>query len=101
MFSKCLRDAQDKNVLVVRKWLAHLLVEIFDFSELFAQYIPDHLDHLNKGSINLLHNLKSDDFDLVHYSTVVEITDEKDKNTLDNNINILKQRAGPRRLNIL
>ena len=89
LFKNCLRDAQDTHVLRVREMVTHLLVQIFDFNELFAKWLPEHLNHLKKGSIMILHDLKTNDFELVRYSTVVEFNDPKEKNTFESNVNIL------------
>ena len=71
MFGKCLNDREDKDTRIVREMVSHLLVEIFDFSDIYAKWFPEHLEHLNKGSIIILVDLKPDDFELVRYSTVV------------------------------
>ena len=71
MFIKCLRDSDDKNVRTVREMVSHLLIEIFGFSKLYAKWLPEHLEHLTKGSLIILEDLKPDDFELLRYSTVV------------------------------
>jgi hypothetical protein len=71
LFINCIRDAQDTHVLRVRGMVSHLLIKIFDLNDLFAKWLPEHFDHLTKGSIMILQDLQSDDFELVRYSTVV------------------------------
>ena len=71
MFTKCIRDAEDRNFRTVREMVSHLLIEIFGFSDIYAKWLPEHFDHLTKGSIMILQDLKPNDFELVRYSTVV------------------------------
>ena len=71
MFTKCIRDAEERYVRTVREMVSHLLIEIFGFSELYAKWLPEHLEHLTKGSLIILEDLKPDDFELLRYSTVV------------------------------
>ena len=71
MLTNSLSDSDDKNVRIVKEMVSHLLVEIFAFSEIYSKWLPEHLEHLNQGSIMILKDLKSDDFELVRYSTVV------------------------------
>ena len=101
MFTKCLRDRDDKNVRTVREMVSHLLIEIFGFSDIYAKWLPEHLEHFNQGSIIILKDLKPDDFELVRYSTVVQVMTSQEMNTLKSAINIIRLRAGHKKLSIL
>ena len=43
---------------VVKKMVQYILMESFGFSEIFAVWLPNHLEHLNQGSRIILMNLK-------------------------------------------
>ena len=65
------------------------LVEIFGFSDIYATWLPKHLEYLKQESITILQDLKSDDFELVRYSTIISIDGLKDRNFVNSNVKIL------------
>lgn len=101
LFTKCLADGENKDILIVQKQVKILLLNNFGFSELYAEWLPKHLQHLTSGSIMILEDLKDKDFDKVFYSTVVSINSEKERNTFENNILILVSNSARWRRNIL
>ena len=62
----------------MRKIVKTILLDNFSFSEIFADWLPNHLAHLTLGSRTILLNLKDKDFDLVRYSTVVSLNTEQE-----------------------
>jgi hypothetical protein len=62
----------------VRKLVKLILLDNFSFSEIFAVWLPNHLEHLTLGSRTILMNLKDKDFDLVRYSTVVSLNTDQE-----------------------
>jgi hypothetical protein len=62
----------------VRKLIKEILLDNFSFSEIFADWLPNYLEHLTLGSRTILKNLKDKDFDLVRYSTVVSLNTDQE-----------------------
>ena len=53
------------------------------FDEIYAEWLPQNLHHVNRGSMDILEALKTDDFEHVRYSTVVSVNNEKERNTFN------------------
>ena len=60
-----------------------------------------HLEHLNRGSLEILKDLDPKDFEHVRYSTVVSINNQKERNTFNLNIISITQHADRSKRNIL
>ena len=58
-FSKVLEDSEDKSVKVVKQMLEPILMSVFNFKEDYASWLPNHLEHLNEGSLDILRSLNS------------------------------------------
>ena len=73
LFLKCLGDKEDIHVTRVMSGLVLLLKLYFCFDDAYAQWLSRNLEHLNRGSLDILKDLKTSDFEHVRYSTVVSI----------------------------
>ena len=73
----------------------------FGFPDIYANWLPKHLEYLNKGSIEILEALNPNEFEHVRYSTVVSINSLKHRNTFDRNILLLVNNLNPRCKNVL
>lgn len=85
-FKRVLVDEGNKHLEFVRESLKGLLVINFDFKENYAVWLPKNLEHLQRGSLDILEDLSAKDFEHVRYSTVVSITTKMERNTFDKNI---------------
>ena len=54
---------------------------VFNFPEDYATWLPNHLEHLNEGSLDILKDLDCKGFEHVRYSTIVSIRKEKEMKT--------------------
>ena len=74
-FKRVLVDEGNKNLEFVRASLKALLIQNFDFKDNYAEWLPKNLEHLKSGSLEILKDLKHQEFEHVRYSTVVSIVD--------------------------
>ena len=100
-FKRVLVDEGNKNLEFVRTSLSKLLMQNFDFKEDYAEWLPKNLEHLRRGSLDILKDLKPKDFERVRYSTVVSIANQKEHNTFNLNIMALTQHMDRSKRNIL
>ncbi len=56
-FKRVLVDEGNKNLDFVRESLKGLLINNFDFNENYAEWLPKNLEHLQRGSIDILKDL--------------------------------------------
>ena len=76
-------------------------MEVFSFQEDYASWLPNHLEHLNEGSLEILKSLDRSDYEHVRYSTIVSISNKQER-TAFNTLMIPLIDCVPReRLNIL
>ena len=73
----------------------------FDFSDIYAKWLPDHLEHLQGGSLDILSDLNPKEFEHVRYSTVVSIKKPKERNNFDLNIEVIQNHLDRKRRNKL
>ena len=78
-----------------------ILLDNFSFSEIFADWLPKHLEHLTLGSRIILMKLKDKDFDLVRYSTIVSLNTDQEHHQFELNVRVLVQNGLAKRKNIL
>ena len=100
-FKRVLVDEGNKNLEFVRKSLSKLLTSAFDFNENYAEWLPKNLEHLQRGSLDILKDLKPKDFERVRYSTVVSIGNQREHNTFDLNIMAITKHMDRSKRNIL
>lgn len=100
-FSKLLRDKDDiRNTKLCTK-LKACLQRFFSFNDDYAEWLPQNLEHLNKGSIDILKDLNPNQFDLVRFSTVVMLNNQKEVNQFNLNISLIVRNAGRPKRTIL
>ena len=73
----------------------------FNFKENYAEWLPKNLENLSRGSIEILKDLKPTDFEHVRYSTVVSITNPKERKTFDLNVMAITKHMDWSKRNIL
>jgi hypothetical protein len=56
-FKRVLVDEGNKNLDFVKESLKGLLINNFDFKENYAEWLPKNLEHLKRGSIDILEDL--------------------------------------------
>ena len=78
-----------------------ILLDNFSLSDIYADWLPKHLEHLTAGSRTILMNLKDKDFDLVRYSTVVSLSTGKEHNQFEANIRVLIENGDRKRKHVL
>ena len=66
-----------------------LLMDNFSFSEIFADWLPKHLEQLTHGSRTILMNLKDSDFNFVRLSTVVTLNNFQEHCQFEKNVRVL------------
>jgi hypothetical protein len=98
---KVLIDKSNKHLDYIRAALEVLLNSHFGFDEIYAKWLPMHLDHLNRGSLDILRDLNPKEFEHVRYSTVVSVNKLKERKTFDLNIAAIVKYAGRPKRNIL
>jgi len=67
-------DKENKHANLTQQGLTALLTQHFNFKEDYASWLPDHLEHLSKGSLMILEDLNPSHFEHVRYSTVVSFS---------------------------
>ena len=87
-------------MLVVRKIVKHILLDNFSFSEIFSDWLSNHLEHLTLGSRTILMDLKDKDFDLVRYSTLVSLNTNQEHRQFELNVRVLVQNGDAKRKSI-
>ena len=97
-FTKVLIDKENKHILSVQEMLKSLLMKKLDFDDNYAKWLPEHLEHLNHSSLDILEALNLNEFEHVRFSTVVSISNVKERRTFDlNMISIVKHAGRPKR----
>jgi hypothetical protein len=97
-FTKVLIDKENKHILSVQEMLKSLLMKKLDFDDNYAKWLPEHLEHLNHSSLDILEALNPNEFEHVRFSTVVSISNVKERRTFDlNMISIVKHAGRPKR----
>jgi hypothetical protein len=76
-------------------------MEVFSFQEDYASWLPNHLEHLNEGSLEILKSLDPKDYEHVRYSTIVSIRDEQERTAFNKIMNPLILNVPRDRRNIL
>jgi hypothetical protein len=85
-FKRVLVDEGNKHLEYVKESLKNLLITNFDFKEDYAVWLPKNLEHLQRGSLDILKDLDKKDFEHVRYSTVVSISEQRDRIRFNKNI---------------
>jgi len=80
LFRKVLRDYDNINIKILRQQLKLLLKLNFGFSDDYAEWLPNHMEHLNSGSLDILNDLNPEEFEHVRYSTIVSIKSSSERN---------------------
>ena len=96
-----LSDEEDKIVLVVKSMLSLLLRKFFNFSEVYAEWLPNNFKNLNDSSIDILKNLNPEEFEHVRYATVVAINSNEERNTFFRNMTVITKSLSRPKRNIL
>ena len=84
----------------MRMLVKQILLDNFSFSEIFADWLPNHLEHLTLGSRIILMKLRDKDFDLVRYSTVVSLNTDQEHRQFELNVRVLVQNGLAKRKSI-
>jgi hypothetical protein len=66
-----------------------ILKKMFSFNDDFASWLPNNLEHLNRGSISLLDDLSPNSFEGVRYSTVVSLSKTSEHKTFQKSLKFI------------
>ena len=100
-FSKLTRDKEDIETKKLCSKVQATLQKFFGFNDDYAKWLPNNLEHLSRGSIDILKDLNPEHFDHVRYSTVVRFKNEKEMNQFMLNISAIIKLAGRPKRTIL
>ena len=85
----------------VKERVKNHLMEKLSFSDLYAKWLTDHLQHLKGGSLDILSDLIPKQFEHVRYATVVSIRKTSERKTFDLNIELIEKHLTRAKRNIL
>ena len=80
LFSKLIRDKDDIKTTKLCVKVQAGLQKLFGFNEDYANWLSNNLEHLNRGSIDILKELNPEHYDHVLFSTVVLFKNQKEVN---------------------
>ena len=74
----CVKKIPSNKLNGFQRHLSECLGHFFKFTEIYATWLSENVQHLQSGSLELLEALGPDDLDLMRYSTVTSLSSQGD-----------------------